>query len=105
MMTCPQRAHAAVMGVRQFSEINHNFYNYEYYYNVIKNLPKIRSKQHFVLRTEHLAQDWDRTVEMLGGGPKAMIGEKLFSSKLRVKRVKSEIQSPEAIKLLCHYMC
>mmetsp|Transcript_46958 Transcript_46958/g.114561 ORF Transcript_46958/g.114561 Transcript_46958/m.114561 type:complete len:517 (+) Transcript_46958:110-1660(+) len=68
-MTCPERAWAAVLGIRDFSY--HEYYNYDYYYNsVLKQIeqellsPTAQQKENhsstsfLVLRTEHLAEDW-----------------------------------------------
>lgn len=64
-MSCPERAWAAVMGLRAFSY--HEWYNYEYYWTVLEqqqylllrndsteSMPKL-----YALRTEHLADDWN----------------------------------------------
>ena len=76
-MTCPERAWAAVLGLRDFSY--HEYYNYDYYYTSvlqqIEQQPLSVESQHgtqhgtqhqnhknntsfLVLRTEHIAEDW-----------------------------------------------
>ena len=57
-MTCPERAWAAVLGVREFSY--HEWYNYEHYWTALQNnyLGSNPKPSLLVLRTEHLSQDW-----------------------------------------------
>jgi len=66
-MTCPERALAALLGVREFSY--HEWYNYEYYWTTMQdNYRKLSHKSSsrlsanspslLVLRTEHLREDW-----------------------------------------------
>lgn len=67
-MTCPERAWAAVLGVREFSY--HEWYNYEYYWTALQtHHPRLfdnnssngsspNSASLVALRTEHLLEDW-----------------------------------------------
>lgn len=59
-MTCPERAWAAVLGVREFSY--HEWYNYEHYWTTLQNnfLGRDPKPSLLVLRTEHLSQDWSK---------------------------------------------
>ncbi len=57
-MTCPERAWAAVLGVREFSY--HEWYNYEYYWTAVQNMYLDKSVSLLVLRTEHLLVDWSK---------------------------------------------
>ena len=62
-MTCPERAWAMVTGARRLAD--HAWYNYEYYHDVIQqriqknNKNKKENMTILVLRTEHLAEDWN----------------------------------------------
>lgn len=60
-MTCPERAWAAALGVRAFSY--HEWFNYEYYWTALlqkrqKDGANGGNQSLFVLRTEHLLEDW-----------------------------------------------
>jgi len=67
-MTCPERALAALLGVREFSY--HEWYNYEHYWTTLQNHHQrlfdgnnhsrslALSPSLLVLRTEHLYADW-----------------------------------------------
>lgn len=64
-MSCPERSLAALLGVRQFSY--HEWYNYEYYWSAMQDSHQSfvnengfapRPPSLFVLRTEHLEEDW-----------------------------------------------
>jgi hypothetical protein len=62
-MTCPERAWAAILGVRAFSY--HEWYNYEYYWTGMHNHGYNNNNNNNntnqslkVLRTEHLQEDW-----------------------------------------------
>jgi hypothetical protein len=66
-MTCPERAWAAILGVRDFSY--HEWYNYEYYWTALQDrYPRLFQSSNgtlstaklLVLRTEHLFDDWAR---------------------------------------------
>lgn len=70
-MTCPERAWAAVLGVREFSY--HEWYNYEHYWtaldsdfhldpnnNVNQDPKPVKLPSLLVLRTEHLSRDWSK---------------------------------------------
>jgi hypothetical protein len=57
-MTCPERAWAAILGVRAFSY--HEWYNYEHYWTGMHNhgYSNNNNRSLKVLRTEHLQEDW-----------------------------------------------
>jgi hypothetical protein len=66
-MTCPERAWASILGVRDFSY--HEWYNYEYYWTALQThysrlFHFTNGDEHetqpslLLLRTEHLQEDW-----------------------------------------------
>jgi hypothetical protein len=63
-MSCPQRAWAAITGAFGFA--SHNRYNYEFYAGLMKSVATSPMRT-FVLRTEHLASDWNTVDYMFGG--------------------------------------
>jgi hypothetical protein len=94
-MTCPERAWAAVLGVRAFSY--HEWYNYEHYWNGMHTHAGFenRSSLH-VLRTEHLMEDWS-----------TISTEQLFRPVNRGKSTRDPWQalSKEAVENLCRALC
>jgi hypothetical protein len=97
-MTCPQRAWAGILGSRTVGV--HNWYNYEYYHDMITQPTRL-----FVLRTEHLVQDWD-TVEKMFGGNGTSDGS-LFGVKVNAntRGQKKKVLSEAALKYICRALC
>jgi hypothetical protein len=97
-MTCPQRAWASIMGSRDMGV--HNWYNYEYYYDIMTQPTRL-----FVLRTEHLVRDWNTVDYMFGGNGTA--GGSLFGVKVNAntKVENKKVLSDPALKHICRALC
>ncbi|KAL3904771.1 MAG: hypothetical protein SGILL_009940, partial [Bacillariaceae sp.] len=120
-MTCPERAWAAILGVRDFSY--HEWYNYEYYWTALHTYyPRLFESENvshsssspskiLVLRTEHLLQDWSKLSK-----------EDLFRQVNQGSRIKNRTQTAATFvhenskqllgnqssvfwRNLCHAMC
>ncbi|KAG7360457.1 hypothetical protein IV203_035556 [Nitzschia inconspicua] len=124
-MTCPERAWAAVLGVREFSY--HEWYNYEYYWMALHSYHSrlfdntnnshdgtFRKPSLVVLRTEHLSDDWStiskeelfRPVNQ--GSRKEFQSTKnstVFSRRTATENVLGQERSSAFWRNLCHAMC
>jgi hypothetical protein len=120
-MSCPQRAWAAILGVREFSY--HEWYNYEYYWTVLHthysrlfNKTLSSPPSLYVLRTEHLLEDWTRIskedlyrqVNQAGtrGNKTPQNDQNQTDQRHDAKRVlRADNRTSTFWKHLCHAMC
>ena len=111
-MTCPERAWAAVLGVRPFSY--HEWYNYEYYWLGIQtnnrdflNQSESQNPKLFALRTEHLAEDWKSISTEPLFRPVNQRGTRSSSNETRFTYTSPTflLESAQAREQLCHALC
>lgn len=97
--TCAQRAYDAVSG--KVPSSRHNFFNYEYYYRQIPADGKIA-----VIRTEHLADDWNSLEVTLFQAPPLNATAGYFGKKNTSKKRQTDlVLSAKARVQLCQALC
>lgn len=111
--TCQLRARDAILG--KYRVGRHNYFNYQYYYNVTQqmviqqqNNTQDFAPQILVIRTEHLAPDW-RSIEVgvLRGDPNTNVSFDRPDAHRNAspKRPQDLVLSDLARQRLCHYLC
>jgi hypothetical protein len=84
----------------------HNAFNYAYYFKHIQNWRKgAKRATHLVaIRTEHIADDWDR-LELMFGGTTEGSGAKIFEKSLNRGGFDKTLASPRGLQNLCLALC
>ena len=102
---CSHWAWAAVQG--NMPADYHNAYNYDWYAHRILHDPHNKDADVFVLRVEHLEQDWTTIDTMLGGDGSfpATMATKQNSASIKPLRITNHNTTDVGIQNLCRALC
>lgn len=85
----------------------HNAYNYDWYAHRLLHDPINKESDVFVLRVEHLEQDWTTVDKMLGGDGSfpATMATKQNSASIKPLRITNHNTTDVGIQNLCRALC
>jgi hypothetical protein len=102
LTTCQQRARWAVTGQDRYAY--HNYYNYEYYLDQVRQYQTNAISKILVIRSEHLEKDWKSIEEDVLDGSRNL-NVTFEQTNASPKRAKDYVLSAKARKQICKWLC